>query len=65
VVPVAGPDDAAGFRFNSDFTPIAGTRRPWIYASGLTGEITLKVLGVESRNEQHPCGNDSVSFFGL
>ena len=23
--------------------------RPWIYASGLTGEITLKVLGVEPR----------------
>jgi len=49
VLPVTGPDDAAGFCFNSDFTPIAGTHRPWIYASGLTGEITLKVLGVEPR----------------
>ena len=48
-VPVKGPDDAPGFRFNSDFTPIAGTDRPWIYASGLTGEITLSILGTEER----------------
>ena len=49
VVPVEGTDDAAGFRFNSDFTPITGTTRPWIYSSGLTGEIKLKVLGVEQK----------------
>jgi outer membrane protein assembly factor BamB len=49
VVPVEGNDDAKGFRFNSDFTPIAGIARPWIYSSGLTGEIKLKVLGVERK----------------
>jgi outer membrane protein assembly factor BamB len=48
-LPVEGPDDAPGFRFNSDFTPVAGTDRPWIYASGLTGEIRLKILGVEQK----------------
>jgi len=49
VLPVEGDDDALGFRFNSDFTPIAGTTRPWIYASGLTGEIKLKILGVQPK----------------
>jgi len=49
VVPVEGDDEAAGFRFNSDFTPMAGTTRPWIYSSGPTGEINLKVLGVEPK----------------
>jgi outer membrane protein assembly factor BamB len=49
LVPVEGDDDVAGFRFNSDFTPITGTARPWIYSSGLTGEIKLKVLGVEPK----------------
>ena len=49
VVPVEGTDNAKGFRLNSDFTPIAGTTRPWIYASGLTGEIELNVLGVEQK----------------
>ena len=48
-VPVKGPDDAAGFRFNSDFTPISGTGRPWIYASGLTGEIRLSIMGTQQR----------------
>jgi len=48
-VPVKGPDDAPGFRCNSDFTPIAGTNRPWIYASGLTGEIKLSILGTQQR----------------
>jgi hypothetical protein len=49
VVPVEGDDDAQGFRFNSDFTPITGTSRPWIYSSGLVGEIKLKILGVEPK----------------
>jgi len=48
-VPVKGTDDAAGFRFNSDFTPITGTARPWIYASGLTGEIKLNIMGTEQK----------------
>jgi hypothetical protein len=48
-VPVKGTDDAAGFRFNSDFTPIAGTARPWIYASGLAGEIKLSIMGTQQR----------------
>jgi outer membrane protein assembly factor BamB len=48
-VPVEGPGDAPGFRLNSDFTPIAGTGRPWIYASGLTGEIKLSILGTQQR----------------
>lgn len=48
-VPVKGPDDAPGFRLNSDFTPIAGTARPWIYASGLTGEIKLSIMGTQQR----------------
>ena len=48
-LPVQGTDDAAGFRFNSDFTAIAGTERPWIYASGLTGEIELKIMGIEEK----------------
>lgn len=50
VLPVQGNDAAAGFRFNSDFTPITGTARPWIYASGLTGEITLKILGTDEKS---------------
>lgn len=41
--PVEGAEEAEGFRFNTDFNPIAGTARPWIYSSGLTGEINLKV----------------------
>ncbi len=49
VVPVKGTDDAAGFRFNSDFTPITGTARPWIYASGLVGEIKLNIMGTEQK----------------
>ena len=49
VVPVEGDDDAAGFRFNSDFAPITGTARPWIYSSGFTDEISLKVLGVKPK----------------
>ncbi|KPK49596.1 MAG: hypothetical protein AMK72_04090 [Planctomycetes bacterium SM23_25] len=49
VVPVKGTDDAAGFRFNSDFTPVAGTARPWIYASGLIGEIKLNIMGTEQK----------------
>jgi len=49
VVPVTGPDDAAGFRFNSDFTPISGTERPWIYSSGLTGEVELKIMGTKEK----------------
>ena len=49
VVPVKGTDDAAGFRLNSDFTPIAGTARPWIYASGLTGELKLGILGTQRK----------------
>jgi outer membrane protein assembly factor BamB len=48
-VPLEGPDDTAGFRFDSDFTPVTGTERPWIYSSGLTGEMTLKILGVEAK----------------
>jgi len=48
-VPVEGAEDVAGFRFNSDFTPIAGTTRPWIYASGLTGDVTLKIMGTEEK----------------
>ena len=50
VVPVQGTDAAAGFRFNSDFTPIPGTARPWIYSSGLTGEIKLEILGTEEKD---------------
>jgi len=49
VLPVEGTDDAAGFRFNSDFTPITATERPWIYASGLVGEIELKIMGTEEK----------------
>jgi hypothetical protein len=49
-VPVTGTDDAGGFRFNADLTPIGGTDRPWIYASGLTGDIALTILGVEARS---------------
>ena len=49
VVPVDGTEGATGFRFNSDFSSITGTARPWIYSCGLTGEIKLKVLGVEQR----------------
>jgi len=48
-VPVKGPDDPPGFRLNSDFAPIAGTGRPWIYASGLAGEIKLSILGTQQR----------------
>jgi len=49
VVPVQGTDDAGGFRFNSDFTPITGTERPWVYSSGLTGDIELKIMGTEEK----------------
>jgi len=49
VLPVQGTDDASGFRFNSDFTPITGTERPWIYSSGLAGEVELKIMGTEER----------------
>jgi hypothetical protein len=49
VLPLQGTEDASGFRFNSDFTPITGTDRPWIYSSGLTGEIELRILGTEER----------------
>jgi outer membrane protein assembly factor BamB len=49
IVPVSGDAQAEGFRFNSDFNPIAGTKRPWIYSSGLTGDIQLEVLGTEER----------------
>jgi len=49
VVPVQGTDDVPGFRFNSDFTAISGTERPWIYSSGLTGEIELKIMGTEEK----------------
>jgi outer membrane protein assembly factor BamB len=47
VLPVQGDDDALGFRFNSDFTPITGTARPWIYSSGLTGAAEWKIMGTE------------------
>jgi len=49
VIPVAGTEVAAGFRFNSDFTAISGTARPWIYSSGLMGEIKLEILGTEDK----------------
>jgi len=49
VVPVEGNDKAAGFRFNSEFTPITGTERPWIYSSGLTGKIELTIMGTEGK----------------
>jgi hypothetical protein len=49
VVPVEGDLDADGFRFNSDFTTVTATDRPWIYSSGLTGEITLKFLGIQEK----------------
>jgi outer membrane protein assembly factor BamB len=48
-VPVKGADGAAGFRLNSDFTPITGTARPWIYSSGLTGEIKLEIMGTQQK----------------
>lgn len=49
-LPVEGTKNAEGFRFNSDFTPARGTDRPWIYASGLTGEVKLKILGTEEKS---------------
>lgn len=49
VLPVQGTDDVSGFRFNSDFTPVTGTERPWIYVSGLTGEIKLKIMGTQEK----------------
>jgi hypothetical protein len=49
VLPVQGTDEAPGFRFHADFTSIDGTERPWIYSSGLTGEIELKIMGTEEK----------------
>jgi hypothetical protein len=49
ILPVKGASAAAGFRLNADFTPIAGTERPWLYASGLTGEVQLAITGTEAK----------------
>ncbi|MHC4406733.1 MAG: malectin domain-containing carbohydrate-binding protein [Planctomycetota bacterium] len=49
VLPVQGTDDVSGFRFNSNFTPITGTERPWIYSSGLMGEVELTIMGTEEK----------------
>lgn len=42
-LPVEGGEKSEGFRFNTDYHPVAGTNRPWIYTSGLTGELDLKI----------------------
>ena len=41
--PVEGTERAEGLRFNTDYRPVAGTDRPWIYTSGLIGEIKLRI----------------------
>jgi len=44
-VPVQQEGEVGGFRLNSDYHPITGTRTPWLYTSGLTGrgKLTLQV----------------------
>ncbi len=44
-LPVEGGEKAESFRFNADYHPVTGTNRPWIYTSGLSGEIKLKITG--------------------
>lgn len=64
-----GDLDADGFRFNSDFTTVTATDRPWIYSCGLTAELTLKFLGIQEkkyravsyRNRSFSCGVRTIS----
>jgi outer membrane protein assembly factor BamB len=42
-VPVRQEAKAAGFRFNSDYHPIANTPTPWLYTSGLAGPLKFTV----------------------
>jgi hypothetical protein len=42
-LPLELESDCAGFRFNSDYHPIANTQTPWLYTSGLTGPLKFTV----------------------
>ena len=42
-VPVQQEAKAAGFRLNSDYHPIANTKTPWLYTSGLAGPLKFTV----------------------
>ena len=42
-IPVQVETEKKGFRFNSDYYPIANTKTPWLYTSGLTGPLKINV----------------------
>jgi len=42
-VPLQQESEASPFRLNSDYHPIAGTKTPWLYTSGLAGPLRFTV----------------------
>ena len=52
-VPIQVETEWTGFRFNSNYHPIANTKTPWLYTSGLTGSLKLDVRLSEGQPGQY------------